>query len=66
MGNPLQETQIKLCRDITMLKLRYYTSLRELLIAGKKVQWSRWRFEMCKEELAVLKTHIARIQRLSC
>ena len=64
MGNLLQETQIKLRRDVVMLKMRYYSSLRKLQADADREQWSRYKYEMRKEELAALETDIARIQRV--
>ena len=64
MGNLLQETQIKLRRDLVMLRLRYYTSLRKLQADADREQWSRYKYEMRKEQLAALETNIARIQRV--
>ena len=56
MGNLLQETQIKLRRDLVMLRLQYYTSLRRLQADADREQWSWYKYVMQKEELAGLET----------
>ena len=63
MGQLLQETQIQSRRSLSVLRLRYYSSMRKLYAAREREQMSAYKFRMLKDELGALQQNMQDLEQ---
>ena len=63
MGQLLQETQIQSRRSLSVLRLRYYSSLRKLYAARERQQMSAYKFRMLKDESGALQQNMQDLEQ---